>query len=510
MSLVNSDVDLSALARAETSVPPPRRSWIRVLLPLVILAAFGAILWSTARDLFVTRPVVELVRPTRLLGERASAARAPRVAVQAAGWVEPDPFPIYASALAGGVVSEVLVQESDEVTAGAPLARMVPEDAELARDAARAEVDRLRAALEGARARAIIAAERFDAALEVTEANDRATAVLAAREAAAEHRRAAVSKGEAEVSLAESEIVVQRELAAAGASGVRQVEIAEANLVSARATLRSLRAEADLAEADRAAAEAAATRAAEDLELRFADRLERDVSAAEADRVAGELGAAETALAEAELRLARMAVVAPTDGVVLERLAAPGEELKPGAPVASLYDPARLRVRVDVPQSDVESLTVGMAAEVQSESRPGRPYPGEVIRIVQRADIQKVTLEAQVRIADADGLLRPDMLTQVRFLSPEPETAAPGEADGGAAALGVPEELIRDGGVWVYDPVDGVARRRAVEVVGAAVDGVVAIAPGALNLTDKLIDPMGQRLEDGARVDARSGAGETR
>ena len=346
MSLVNSDVDLAALARPEstsgrTDVEPPKRGWLRIVLPLVILGTFGVILWSTARDYFAARPVVSVVRPERVEGDAGSVRSAlPRVVVQAAGWVEPDPFPIYAAALANGVVSEVLVQESDAVAAGEPLAKLVVDDARLARDRAAAEVTRREAARAAAAARARIAAERFDEAVEVTEARDRALARVAGKEAEAEHRAAAVEGGEAEVELAESEIVVQRELDEAGAAGARQVEIAEAALKSARAKLEVLRADAALAASDLAEERVGLARAERDVELRFSDRLERDVSAAEAERAEGELASARAALAEAELRLERMTVVAPAEGVVLERLVAPGQDLEPGAAVASLYDPA--------------------------------------------------------------------------------------------------------------------------------------------------------------------------
>jgi HlyD family secretion protein len=51
--------------------------------------------------------------------------------VQAAGWIEPDPFVINASALADGIVEEVLVLESETVEKGDVLVRMVEDDARL-------------------------------------------------------------------------------------------------------------------------------------------------------------------------------------------------------------------------------------------------------------------------------------------------------------------------------------------------------------------------------------------
>jgi multidrug efflux pump subunit AcrA (membrane-fusion protein) len=519
---VRRDADLGALARAEEVVEPPKRGWLRVVLPLAIVAAFLWVLRGSLVELLRPRVEVTLVRPTPIEGvsdagtgtDRAAGEPA-ALAVQAAGWIEPDPFPTFVSALSGGVVAEVLVQESDAVEAGATVARLVPEDAFLARDIARAAVVRAEASVQLAEVRAGIARERFDAALEVTEAAARARARGIGRAADAEQRAATLREGEALVALAESELVVQQELAAAGASGARQVEIAAADLEAARARLAGLRAELALASAMAEEAVAERARAERELELRFTDRLERDSTGAELALARAELAAARADLAEATLRVERTTVVAPAGGVVLERLAADGDALEPGAPVCTLYDPTRLRVRVDVPQGDVEKLFVGQAAEVLSESRGGRPYRGEVLRIVQRADIQKVTLEAQVRVFDADGLLRPDMLTQVRFLSaradgaPVSREGSTGDAPralGAAQRIAIPANVLDGDTLWVYDPVANVAYERTIErgapLERNGAEGLVEVRAGLL-LTDKVVD--GGRAALSARGDAGEG-----
>jgi len=465
---------------------------------------------------------VTLVRPTPIEGGSDAGAGADRaagepatLAVQAAGWIEADPFPSFVPALSGGVVQAVLVQESDVVDAGSVVARLVPEDALLQRDISEAAVARAEAALRLAEVRAGIASERFDAALEVTEAAARARARAVGRAADAEQRAATLREGEALVALAESELVVQRELAAAGASGARQVEIAEANLDGARAKLAGLRAELALSGALAEEAVAERVRTERDVELRLTDRLERDSAGAEVGLAEAELAAARADLAEAALRVERTTVVAPTGGVVLERLAADGDALEPGAPVCTLYDPARLRVRVDVPQGDVEKLFVGQAAEVLSESRGGRPYHGEVLRIVQRADIQKVTLEAQVRVFDTDGLLRPDMLTQVRFLAAradgapaarEGSTNGEGRTFSAAQRIAISASVLDGDTLWVYDPVAKVARKRTIErggqILQSGAAGLVEVRAG-LVLTDKVID--GGREALAARGDSGQG-----
>lgn len=510
MSQVRADVDLAQLARPGEpgqpgqpgqSVRPPRRRWRRYALPALILAAFAAVLATTLPELL--RPTVEVsvVRPRRA-AEAETSAGTRAVVLQAAGWVEPDPFPIHVAALTAGVVEALLVQESDPVAAGDPVATLIDDDARIARDAAGAELAAARAEESAAEARARIAGERFEAALEVTEAEAAALADLESWKAAAALRRAAVAQGEARVALAEDELVVQRELEAAGASGPLQVELAEAALEEARALLAGLSAEAERAAAEARRAAAVHGRAAAERELRFDDRLELELARSGLARARAQVRRAEAALEEAELRLERTTIRSPADGVVLERLTFPGMVLSVetvGHAVCSLYDPSSLRVRVDVPQAELGRLSVGQRVELDASSRPGRPYSGEVIRIVQQADIQKVTLQAHVRLADGDVLLRPEMLVQARFFGTgDPDATA--DAAGSGEVL-IPARLVRDGAVWVVDGARAEAALRPVELGGRRGEWVVVTR--GLNLTDKLIDEGRAELEVGDRVRAR-------
>ncbi|MEM9378568.1 MAG: HlyD family efflux transporter periplasmic adaptor subunit [Planctomycetota bacterium] len=508
MTDARTDLDLASLSRQRTDLEPPRRSRLRVALPVGILGVFGAVLASSLGDLFARGVEVRVVTPRPAPDGAAVAAPRDRVLVQAAGWIEPDPFLVHVAALAPGVVEEVLVQESDVVEPDQVVARLVDDDAQLAVDRTAAELAQRQAELADARVRSRIARERFDAALEVKEAAAVAAADAEGKAAEAEHRRAAVAGAEADVALAADEVVVQEELAAEGAAGTRQVELAEGALAVAKSRLAIVRADAALADADAAAARARHERAVEDVRLRFDDRLERDRAETGVASAEAAVRLAEARLAEARLALDRMLVRSPVGGVVLERLTVPGMVLdvrQTGHEVCSLYDPASLRVRVDVPQDDVDRLFVGQRAEVVTNARSGRPYAGEVIRLVQLADIQKVTLEAQVRIEDGDALLRPDMLAQVRFFgSGSGGSGDPGSAGGGSGGVFlIPARLVEDGAVWVLDPTRGVAERREVEL-GAERGGEVEVL-ARLDATTKVLDPGTATLEEGARVRVRGG-----
>jgi HlyD family secretion protein len=504
MTDVKPDVDLSRLRRAEPAAgrAPPRRL-LRILVPLAIVVAFVGVLATSLGDLFGKTVDVTVVRPRPAADDVAAAAGA--VALQAAGWVEPDPFPILVPALASGVLAELLVQESDVVEKGDAVARMIDDEAVIAVEKADAALAEARAEHARALAEKTIADASFDAALGVTENAAAMKAMARGKAAESRHRGQAVLGGESDLRIAQEELEIQRRLAASGAAGPRAVELAEARVRSMAAALEVLKADAEIAAGESEAAAARAARAARDLDLRFEDRLRRDVASATLDLAAAKVRSAEAERRDTALRLDRMTIRAPADGVVMERLAAPGKPLQAddpqGAVVCSLFDPGHVRIRVDVSQSDVAKAAVGQRAEILSQARAHKPYRGESIRIVQKADIQKVTLQVHVRVLDGDALLRPEMLCQVRFLASPGTESAP--ARGAATqALMIPARLLADDRhVWTVDAESPRARRRTIEVGGRSGDWV--IVRSGLNATDKLIDEGRDGLEEGARLKIR-------
>ncbi len=498
MSQVRPDIDLAALARTEAPLPPPKRSALRILVPAVILLVFGGLLLSTVGDLWRGSVEITTVRPR--LVDASSSAAAGVALFQAACWVEPDPFATSVAALAPGVVREVLVQEAQKVSAGDVVARLVTRDAELALANAEAALAESRAELARAEADLRAARATWETALGVTQALGVAQAEARGRSAEHEHREQAALAGEARVQVAREELELQRELAKAGAAGPRQVELAQARIAEASAELAVMRADAVLAKSESEKAQTNLVRARRDVELRIEDRKMLENSEAMCDIAKARVAAASVARDEAALRLERMEVRSPADGIVLERRVAPGSALADAdATVCTLYDPRSIRVRVDIPQGEVGKVGVGMQAEVLAESRPGRSYRGEVIRLVHKADIQKVTLQVHVRIADGDELVRPEMLVQVRFLAGGSGAGAQGATTN---VVLVPARLLLEGNrMWVVDGATGTALMRSV-TPGSRVGEDVEIRDG-INASDKLIDSGRESLVEGTRVNVK-------
>lgn len=491
---------LRSLTRGVPAMPLPPYPWrTRVALPAGLLLGLLAMTGWAARDAFLpstdVRVVPVVLRPAP--GEPSPGARSPlptggAVVTQAAGWVEPDPYPIAVSALTDGVVREVLVLEGQPVRKGDVLARLIDDDAILAVARADAELASRRANLEAAR-------RQWERPVE----GDRAVAATAA---AVDEAKAELDRLEADVAAEEAradELADQlrriEPSAATGAASLQELEAIRFRLVAQRAVARASAARRPVLEAQLRQRQTESHAAAQNRELRIDER--RTLDSAEA---AFRLAAAQ--LDEAKLRLARTEVRAPADGVVMNRLVEPGGKLMmamdspTSSYVARLYDPARLQVRVDVPLADASKVGVGTPAEITVEALPGRTLAGEVSRVVHEADVAKNTVQVKVRIsAPADGL-RPEMLARVRFLAAAPgaaTTRAAGET-GGEHLPFILESMVRrepggDGGggasVMVVDRGRGVAVRRPVVLGQTRLDGWAAVTAGLAAGDDVIADP---------------------
>ncbi len=517
MSEMKPQIDLAALARATpaTSVAPKKKRRLALTVTIVLVAGFAAVLFSTVGDVLRGAVRVTVVRPQ---AADAFSAAAGSTELQRSGWIEPDPYPVFATALAPGVVRELLVLEGDAVAAGQPLAELDDRSATVELAQADAALARARADAQKALVERDLAQQSFEAALEVTEAEATARAEARGRAAEADRRAAAAREASSKVRVAEEELALARFLAENGAAGPRQVELAQAKLDAERSALAVLEAETALAAAEVEKAGARLVRAEKERELRLADRLRSESAIAALAVAQAAVLEANTARDAAALKLERMVVRAPAAGsssssspsslVVLQRLAAPGAMVgtESREAVCTLFDPKSLRVRVDVEQSEVAKLAVGQPARVKAPTRPDRLYDGEVARIVRLANVEKVTLQVHVKVKEPDAALRPEMLVEVRFLA---AGAGSSGADGSSMQPGsvwIPKRLVVAGesgpAVWIVDALSGRAALRRIDV--ARDDGDRTLVRGGLNVSDKVIDAGREELRDGARVEITS------
>lgn len=447
---------------APSAIPEPPRRWLlRRGLPLSLLLAVAALLAFASRDALRPRTTVEAVpvalRAVEVEGEVEGGASV----VVAPGWIEADPSTHRLVALADGVVEEVLILEGERISVNQPIATLVADDAQIALARADAELDRREAMRAEAEARSkaarLVRETLVSPHRRVAIANSEASRLAAQADAAASVADAAAARRE---ELAD-ELRRLETLAERGGASEGAVARLRLRLETGTAEAEARRGEAEAARAATSAAHAERDAAGRDLELLIAENLavlsaDAALAAAESER---RLAAA--ARDEARLRLDRMTVRSPIDGVVIERLAVPGMRLGgENAAVAEAYDPLRLQVRTDVPLADVARIGVGQPAEISLDLLPDRTFQGVVTRLVHRADLAKNTVAVKVRLVDPDPRLKPDMLARVRFLP----SADPKGARRSITRVFVPDAAIRDerDGVAFATAVASIVDRRGV------------------------------------------------
>lgn len=489
-------------ARRASTVPMPPRRWVsRVVLPVIILLSVLGILASAGLDGLLPATDVQVVP---VLIKSTTAATGGQI-VQAPGWVEPDPYPHLVSALADGIVSEVLVLEGQAVKAGDVVARLVDADAKLALAHAESQIKQMTAAVQQAEAVLAAAEATWENPIERVKARDQSAAMLKEAKAELERLPAEIDVETAKLREAEEKLDrVKRLYQGQQLTGMEMIR-AQAGYDVQAAQLKAKRASQPVLEARVAQREAEAIAAARNLELRIEEKKQLADAKAALLMAQAELSHAHVTRDEAALRLSRMEIRTPTDGIVMNRMIEPGSKLlismnDPNGSIAlKTFDPAKLQVRVDVPLADAAAVSVEQDAQVVVDVLPDRTFKGRVTRVVNEADVQKNTLQFKVAIIDPEPRLRPEMLARVRILIP----ARTGATEGPRQAFYIPAELVQGGGkesfVMITDRSGSRAVRRLVTVGDRDAQGWVEVTAG-LQVGDQLLAGEAMQLKEGARI----------
>jgi membrane fusion protein, copper/silver efflux system len=105
-------------------------------------------------------------------------------------------------------------------------------------------------------------------------------------------------------------------------------------------------------------------------------------------------------------------IPAPASGVVVERLAAQGDYVEAGQAVYRLADLSRLWAQLEVYESDLPWLRVGLPARFTAQGLPGEEFSGTVAFIDPAVSPQTRTARVRVEIPNPDGRLKPGMFVR--------------------------------------------------------------------------------------------------
>jgi membrane fusion protein, heavy metal efflux system len=179
---------------------------------------------------------------------------------------------------------------------------------------------------------------------------------------------------------------------------------------------------------------------------------------------------------------ARFVLRAPIEGVVVERPAFLGMEVRPdsGTPLVTVADLTRLWVMADVYERDLGRVAVGQKATVRVASSPTRSWEGTVTHVGELVDPATRTVKLRIEVDNSRLELKPEMFARVMVKG----TAA------ATPALSVPSSAVLsdgDSSAVVLAFGGGRFQKRTIEA-GAEQDGRIRVMSGLTTGDQVVVD----------------------
>lgn len=183
---------------------------------------------------------------------------------------------------------------------------------------------------------------------------------------------------------------------------------------------------------------------------------------------------------------------APFSGFIASKMADAGQTAAPGVPIVKLVSIGTVKVKIAVPEDDVQRIQKGSAMKIIVPALGNREFSGRVTERGVSADSRSRTYEVKATIDNPDGQLLPGMICQAftNYMI-------------GTTGVFVPANLVQLGSdnkrfVWVVH--NGVAVRREITIERVTAQGV-QVRDG-LSVGDLLIVAGQQKVSNGMKVEA--------
>lgn len=277
-----------------------------------------------------------------------------------------------------------------------------------------------------------------------------------------------------------------------------QVQSARASLVEIEAQLRAARLERDRLR-DLAARKLTSTASLDAAEANF-DALAARLATGHENAKVAEHSAALSADA-----LDKMTIRAPFAGMVVSKNAQPGEMISPVSAgggftrtgICTIVDVDSLEIEVDVNEAYIGRVSPGQRVTATLDAYPDWQIPAEVIAIIPTADRQKATVRVRIGLLERDDRVLRDMGARVAFLG----TDGVLEQEARLSGVSIARDALRTdaNGDFVWHLTDNIARRRAIEVNGSRTGERVLVTQG-LVAGDIVVRASDNELSDGQKV----------
>ncbi len=180
-------------------------------------------------------------------------------------------------------------------------------------------------------------------------------------------------------------------------------------------------------------------------------------------------------------------ILAPRDGVVVEKNVLPSQIVQPDAALVAIADVSTVWVVADIFEADAAGIEAGTKARVTSSSIPDLDIQTTVERISAVVDPTKHTVAIRVALPNPDKRLRPNLTASMRFELPPPpscvEVASSAIVSDGAKTY----VFVRAEGRFVRRPVvAGPPRDGKSPVLSGLAAGDIVVEEGSVLLENQI------------------------
>ncbi len=174
----------------------------------------------------------------------------------------------------------------------------------------------------------------------------------------------------------------------------------------------------------------------------------------------------------------QLALRAPLSGIVADRQANPGMEVRPDmqVPLFVITDPRHLWVLIDLPERNLGKVKVGLPVTVEVDAYPGERFLAVIERVGEVVDTGTRRIQVRCAVSNPDRRLKPEMYARVTLIADEKQRT-----------VRVPNSALVTQGVYAFAFVEiepGVFQRRKV----------------TLSVQDREYSYVGEGIKPGERV----------
>lgn len=204
------------------------------------------------------------------------------------------------------------------------------------------------------------------------------------------------------------------------------------------------------------------------------------------DSARSDVASLKAQLDKAAAQAGYLSLIAPADGLIIQRDGEVGQLINAGQAVFYLSCCAPLRITAEVDEEDIPQVKIGQDVLIQSDAFPNKIYHGRVSAITPKGD--NISRSYRVRIAfnDADQPFMIGMTVETNIMIEQVDDA-----------LLVPIEAVNNG-KSVQILKDDIVQSAPVET-GLQDANSIQITSG-VSSSDILVSPYQKNLKDGTRV----------